>query len=105
MARPCILLILREAQAHGIATIYQEFSLYPELTVAENIFSGNMPRTFGGFALDWSRAAREAAKLYLNPSMPLISMCGPRRHAFGRKPSKGGNSKSAFAKGPDSYFG
>ena len=39
----------REAQAHGIATIYQEFSLYPELTVAENIFSGNMPRTMGGF--------------------------------------------------------
>src|SRR6516165_3794725 len=28
-----------EAQAHGIATIYQEFSLYPELTVAENIFA------------------------------------------------------------------
>ncbi len=53
----------REAQAHGIATIYQEFSLYPELTVAENIFSGNMPRTLGGFALDWSRAEREAAKL------------------------------------------
>src|ERR1700737_1106347 len=53
----------REAQAHGIATIYQEFSLYPELTVAENIFSGNMPRTLGGFALDWGRAAREAAAL------------------------------------------
>ncbi|MBV9105754.1 MAG: sugar ABC transporter ATP-binding protein, partial [Verrucomicrobia bacterium] len=53
----------REAQAHGIATIHQEFSLYPELTVAENIFSGNMPRTFGGFALDWVRAEREAAAL------------------------------------------
>src|SRR6266478_4115153 len=48
----------REAQAHGIATIYQEFSLYPELTVAENIFAGNMPRTLGGFVLDWRRAAR-----------------------------------------------
>ncbi len=53
----------REAQAHGIATIYQEFSLYPELTVAENIFSGNMPRTLGGFALDWDRAARDSATL------------------------------------------
>src|SRR5277367_4585598 len=53
----------REAQAHGIATIYQEFSLYPELTVAENIFSGNMPRTLGGFALDWGRAARDSATL------------------------------------------
>src|SRR6202048_4910323 len=53
----------REAQAQGNATIYQEFSLYPELTVAENIFSGNMARTLGGFALDWGRAAREAAAL------------------------------------------
>jgi rhamnose transport system ATP-binding protein len=51
----------REAQAQGIATIYQEFSLYPELTVAENIFSGNMPRKFSGLVLDWARAARDAA--------------------------------------------
>ena len=51
------------AQAEGIATIYQEFSLYPELSVAENIFSGHIPRTLGGFALDWRRAEREAARL------------------------------------------
>jgi rhamnose transport system ATP-binding protein len=51
----------REAQAHGIATIYQEFSLYPELTVAENIFAGNMPRKFSGLVLDWAAAARQAA--------------------------------------------
>ena len=51
----------REAQAQGIATIYQEFSLYPELTVAENIFSGNMPSKFSGLVLDWARAARDAA--------------------------------------------
>ena len=52
-----------QAQAKGIATIYQEFSLYPELSVAENIFSGHIPRTLGGFVLDWRRAEREAAKL------------------------------------------
>ncbi|MCA9904657.1 MAG: sugar ABC transporter ATP-binding protein, partial [Anaerolineae bacterium] len=34
----------REAQALGVATIYQELSLYPELTVAENIFMGHAPR-------------------------------------------------------------
>jgi rhamnose transport system ATP-binding protein len=51
----------REAQSQGIATIYQEFSLYPELTVAENIFAGHMPRTLGGFALDWRRAAKDAS--------------------------------------------
>ena len=52
-----------QAQAQGIATIYQEFSLYPELTVTENIFSGHIPRMLGGFALDWRRAESDAGKL------------------------------------------
>ncbi|MDL1901453.1 sugar ABC transporter ATP-binding protein [Anaerolineae bacterium CFX9] len=34
----------RDAQLKGVATIYQELSLYPELTVAENIFMGHAPR-------------------------------------------------------------
>src|SRR6201987_1752446 len=59
--KPVRFLSPREAQSQGIATIYQEFSLYPELTVAENIFAGHMPRTLGGFALDWRGAAKEAA--------------------------------------------
>lgn len=66
----------REAQAHGIATIYQEFSLYPELTVAENIFSGNMPRTMGGLVLDWGRAERRQRRFW-SLSMPLTLMCDP----------------------------
>ena len=33
----------RDAQKLGINTIYQELSLYPELTVAENIFMGHAP--------------------------------------------------------------
>ncbi len=46
----------REAQGRGIATIYQELSLYPELTVAENIFMGHAPkRSVGPFKLiDWN---------------------------------------------------
>jgi rhamnose transport system ATP-binding protein len=52
-----------EAQNNGIATIYQEFSLYPELTVAENIFAGHMPRTFFGATLDWQKANRLARTL------------------------------------------
>jgi rhamnose transport system ATP-binding protein len=51
-----------EAQAKGIATIYQEFSLYSELTVAENIFAGHMPRSPLG-TIDWRRAARDAEVL------------------------------------------
>ena len=34
----------RVAKAHGIAIIYQELSLAPNLTVAENIYLGNEPR-------------------------------------------------------------
>jgi len=42
-----------EAQASGIATIYQELLLFPELTVAENIFMGHQPRTRLG-RIDWA---------------------------------------------------
>jgi rhamnose transport system ATP-binding protein len=48
------------AQDAGIATIYQELLLFPELSVAENIFMGHAPKNwFGG--LDWS-AMRERAR-------------------------------------------
>ncbi|MGY2374016.1 sugar ABC transporter ATP-binding protein [Pseudomonas sp. SDO524_S393] len=36
-----------EAQRAGIATIYQEFTLFPMLTVAENIYSGREPKRRG----------------------------------------------------------
>ena len=36
------------AKRHGIAIIYQELALAPNLTVAENIYLGNEPRKFGG---------------------------------------------------------
>jgi ribose transport system ATP-binding protein len=42
-----------EARTHGIATIYQEFSLVPTLTVAENIFLGNYKTRKGTGMLDW----------------------------------------------------
>lgn len=52
----------REAQARGIATIYQELLLYPELSVAENIFMGHAPRTWLG-AVDWAEMNRKAVEL------------------------------------------
>ncbi|MYY85247.1 MULTISPECIES: sugar ABC transporter ATP-binding protein [unclassified Streptomyces] len=37
----------QDAERLGISTIYQEFNLVPDLTVAENIFLGRQPRRFG----------------------------------------------------------
>ena len=50
-----------DARRAGIATIYQELLLFPELTVAENIFMGHAPKTRFG-PLDWAqmRAKTEA---------------------------------------------
>jgi ABC-type sugar transport system ATPase subunit len=52
----------REAQITGIATIYQELSLYPELTVAENIFMGHAPRNRLGM-IDWGMMRRKAEEI------------------------------------------
>jgi rhamnose transport system ATP-binding protein len=54
-----------DAQARGIATIYQELSLYPELTVAENIFMGHAPRRKVGplSILDWKATNDRAREL------------------------------------------
>lgn len=51
-----------EAQAAGIATIYQELLLFPALTVAENIFMGHPPRRRFG-AVDWPTMRRKTAEL------------------------------------------
>ncbi|WP_199041159.1 sugar ABC transporter ATP-binding protein [Glycomyces salinus] len=50
-----------EAQRLGIATIYQEFNLVPELSVAENLMLGRPPRRWG--LVDRKRMRREAEEL------------------------------------------
>ena len=51
----------REAQEQGIAAIYQEPSLFPDLDVAENIMVGRQPA--GRLGIDWKRMYREAGDL------------------------------------------
>src|SRR5215216_5398800 len=46
-----------EAQQHGIAAIYQEPMIFPDLNVAENIFIGHQGR---GAVVNWRRMYREA---------------------------------------------
>ncbi|MER5441218.1 sugar ABC transporter ATP-binding protein [Streptomyces sp. NPDC002790] len=51
----------QDAERLGIATIYQEFNLVPDLTVAENIFLGRQPRRFG--LIDRKTMESDAEKL------------------------------------------
>jgi len=51
------------ARREGIATVYQEFSLIPHLTVAENISMGRHPRRRGGLMVDWRAVTAEAQRI------------------------------------------
>lgn len=51
----------KEAQESGISTVYQEISLCPNLTVAENLFIGREPRKYG--FIDWKAMNKKAEAL------------------------------------------
>ncbi len=51
----------RDAQARGIAAIYQEPSLFPDLDIAENILVGRQPTQRG--RVNWQQTYREAGAL------------------------------------------
>ena len=52
----------REAHDAGIATVHQELLLFPELTVAENIFLGQTPKKAGGL-IDWDIVRKRSRQL------------------------------------------
>jgi rhamnose transport system ATP-binding protein len=51
-----------DARRAGVATIYQELLLFPELSVAENIFLGHAPLAGAG-RIDWRAMRAEAERL------------------------------------------
>ena len=51
----------REAKRHGVHVVHQEFVLFPQLSVAENIFVGHERRNRIGF-VDHTRTRREAGE-------------------------------------------
>lgn len=54
----------KDAFDNGIATIYQELSILPELKVAENIFLGRLPkRSDKGIAIDWDLCYKRSNEL------------------------------------------
>jgi D-xylose transport system ATP-binding protein len=59
---------VREAEEAGIAVVHQELSLVPEFTIAENIFLGREPRSFGVIQYPrlYSEAQRFVDEIHLN---------------------------------------
>jgi len=61
----------------GIAVIYQEPSLFLDLSLAENVFIGRQPKK--GALIDWKFAQKEAARLFKELGVEL----NPKRQARG----------------------
>jgi rhamnose transport system ATP-binding protein len=66
----------RQAQRLGIATIYQETSLYPDLSVLENLYMGHQPKRLG--RIYWSAMRKGAEELFerLGLDLPLRARLG-----------------------------
>jgi len=73
------------AQDLGVAMIFQEFSLVPTLSVAQNIFLNREPRRAGGLLIDDAELIRRAQVILnelgeqIDPNMPVaklsVGMC------------------------------
>jgi len=62
-----------QAGTLGISTVYQELTLAPHLSVAENIFMGRLPRKTGGMFADWKKLYAEAQALLDENELKLDS--------------------------------
>jgi len=58
--KPILLGSPLRARQLGIYAVYQEFSLIPHLTIAENILLGQMPTTNVPGVIDWKKAFQQA---------------------------------------------
>ncbi len=67
-----------DARAAGVSIIYQEPTLFPDLTVAENIFVGRQPLR-GGRRIDRREMNKEAAEIFTRLGVAL----NPDRQARG----------------------
>lgn len=59
----------RLAREQGVAVIYQEPNLFPDLTLAENVFAGRQPLTSTG--VDWKLMEDESRALFEQLGVPL----------------------------------
>ena len=75
----------RDAHRTGIRIIHQEPEIVPELTVAENIFMGDIPR-FGGVFLDWRKLERRTHEILADFGMSRE--LSPRQQCTGLGPAQ-----------------
>ena len=68
--RPLVLKEPRDAIRQGICTVYQELSLVPELSVAENLLMGVLPRRRG--LIDWGIARERAREILISIGFDAI---------------------------------
>jgi len=64
------------ARAHGIATVFQELTLLPNLTIAENLFLGREPRKAGFVDRRAMRRAAKAVLDHVDVDLDVDVMCG-----------------------------
>ncbi len=69
---------ISDSEKAGIAIIYQELALIPEMSVYENIFLGNEIKN--GFLIDWNETIKRAAealkkvRLNVNPAEKVLNL-------------------------------
>jgi inositol transport system ATP-binding protein len=61
-----------DAQRRGVVTIYQEFTLAPNMTIAENVFIGREPGS--GVFVDWRKMAAETRAITTQLGLQLRPM-------------------------------
>ena len=75
-----------DARRQGIAVIHQHPAVFPDLSVAENVFVGRQPRRMGG--IDWpamTRSAREllsSLRMEIDVSVPVKILSIAERQAI-----------------------
>lgn len=84
--KPLVIHSPRDALQKGIATVYQELSLIPELSIAENIAAGNLP-TRGKVVrrVDWERAQKDAAEALATMGVSLAPDAPVRTLSVGQQ--------------------
>lgn len=88
----------------GIGTVFQENSLIPHLSVAENIFLTREPRNASGL-IDWKRMYGECDRWIRELGVKPHQSANAGEAALRSRSTNCGNCKSLFTESVDRYSG